>query len=158
MNTLFVLSAPEEPTSPRRPKDNTHNTNAVASAIPTLYAYPRFVRRTALGRTANESSSCLGGSVRPVARAGAPCKKCSGAPKCRVEILDIRNLVTRPEQNGNTTNGMATPRAILGPHDSFVQATAVRKIPIPETAHIAHMDMRKFVEAFLTFQPQLPQK
>lgn len=144
MNTLFVLPAPDGPTSPRRPIDITHNTNAVASATPKLQIYPRFVKRMALGRAANEASFWDVVSSR-VASATGPAAG-TFAPICLTAILDRRNLATSPEARGNSTNGMAMSRAPSAPHGPF-RAKAAKTTPTTEAPHDAHVAMRRFVAA-----------
>jgi hypothetical protein len=52
---------------------------------------------------------------------------------------------------------MATPRAILGPNDSAIQALAVKRTPTTENPNVTHMSMRKFLAAFSVFHPHLLQ-
>jgi CHAD domain-containing protein len=49
---------------------------------------------------------------------------------------------------------IAIQRAILIPHDSLIQAIAVKRTPTAETVHNAHVSVRKFLEAFSVFHPQ----
>src|SRR5215831_18291829 len=114
------------------------------------------MKRTTLGRVANETSFCSVASSRIAVAANARGGACPFALTFRTAILDSRYLVTSPEPMGNITNGMAISSAPSVPHGPL-RAAVAKTIPTTEDPHDAHIAMRKLFAAFSAFQPQSSQ-
>jgi hypothetical protein len=119
MNALLALSVFDGPAIPCRPKDSSHNTNAVSRTIPAVYRYPRVVSRTSLGRIANETSSNCTEAALAAGMAVAPCTNCPLESGGLTTTLDNRYQVKSPDPTGSTTNGTAICSAPLKPYGPF---------------------------------------